>query len=212
MSRDKIILIGGGGHCKSCIDVIEQENKYTISGIIDLKEKIGQKVLSYKIIGSDDDLNTLVKEYEYFFITIGQISNSKTRENIFYKLKKLGCKFPTIISPKAYVSKTACIGEGTIIMHGAIINSEASIGYNTIINSNTLIEHETIIGNNTHVSTSCVINGQCKIGSNVFIGSSSTLINNVSLVDNVIIGASSLVTKNLAEQGTYIGTPAKNRQ
>ncbi len=30
--------MGGGGHCKSCIDVIEQEGKYKIAGIVDAKE------------------------------------------------------------------------------------------------------------------------------------------------------------------------------
>ena len=57
----KNILIGGGGHCKSCIDVIEQEGKYRIAGIVDLPEKLHQKILGYKIIAIDDDLPRLVE-------------------------------------------------------------------------------------------------------------------------------------------------------
>lgn len=41
-SKLKIILIGGGGHCHSVIDVIEQENRFNIAGIIDKKEHIGK--------------------------------------------------------------------------------------------------------------------------------------------------------------------------
>lgn len=66
-----IILVGGGGHCKACIDVIEKENKYKIAGIIDIREKLHQKVLGCEIIATDDDLPRLVKEYDYFLITIG---------------------------------------------------------------------------------------------------------------------------------------------
>ena len=48
--KEKIVLIGGGGHCHSVIDVIEQTNKYEIIGIVDTKENIGKKVLDYEII------------------------------------------------------------------------------------------------------------------------------------------------------------------
>ena len=56
---NRIILIGGGSHCKSVIDVIEQEAKYEIAGIIDKPQLLGSKVLGYPIIGSDSDLNNL---------------------------------------------------------------------------------------------------------------------------------------------------------
>ena len=59
--REKIVLIGGGGHCKSVIDVVEQENKYEIIGIIDTKENIGKRVLGYQVIGCDDDLSEVFK-------------------------------------------------------------------------------------------------------------------------------------------------------
>ena len=49
MSKPKLILIGGGGHCKSCIDVIEQEDNYEIVGIIDVPEKKGEKILNSDI-------------------------------------------------------------------------------------------------------------------------------------------------------------------
>ncbi|HIE16406.1 MAG TPA: hypothetical protein EYP69_05735, partial [Bacteroidales bacterium] len=56
MNRPKIILIGGSGHCKACIDVIEAENKFQIEGILDLPIKYGSKILGYKVIGNDDNI------------------------------------------------------------------------------------------------------------------------------------------------------------
>ena len=67
--KESIILVGGGGHCKSCIDVIEEEGRFSIKGIIDLPEKKGEKILGYPIIGSDDDLEKLSKAYHYLLIT-----------------------------------------------------------------------------------------------------------------------------------------------
>ena len=65
-----IILVGGGGHCKSCIDIVETESKYEIKGIIDVPEKLGQDILSYKIIGNDEDIPHLTKSGVYFLLKI----------------------------------------------------------------------------------------------------------------------------------------------
>ena len=54
----QIILIGGGGHCKSVIDVIEQEDKFKIAGIIDKSELLDSNILGYPVIGNDLDLET----------------------------------------------------------------------------------------------------------------------------------------------------------
>ena len=120
---DKIILIGGGGHWKFCIDVIEQEGKYRIAEVVDVPEKLHRKILNYEIIATDDDLPQLVKDYENFLITLGQIKNLDKRIKIFQTLKESGTKVPVIISPLAYVSKHAEIGDGTIIMHHTLINA-----------------------------------------------------------------------------------------
>ena len=133
--KEKIILIGGGGHCKSCIDVIEQERTFQIAGIVDLPEKLHQKILGHEIIATDDDLPRLADEYENFLITLGQIKGPEKRIRIFQTLKESGAKLPVIISPFAYVSKHAKIGDGTIIMHHALINAGAKIGSNCIINN-----------------------------------------------------------------------------
>jgi len=173
MKKD-ILLIGGGGHCKSVIDVIEQEGEYSIAGIVDKKELIGKELLGYKFIGSDDDLERFFKIYKYAVITVGQIKSNAIRVKLFNQLKKIGYNLPTLISPLAYVSKYASIEEGTTIMHHALVNVDAKIGKNCIINTKALIEHDAVIGNNCHVSTGSIINGGTVVAENSFVGSNST--------------------------------------
>ena len=172
--KEKIVLIGGGGHCHSVIDVIELENRYEIIGIIDTKENIGKKVLGYEIIGCDDDLETIFLSCKNALITVGQIKTSDLRIKLFVKLKNIGFNFPVIISPIAYVSKHAIIDEGTVIMHHALVNANVKIGKNCIINSKALIEHDCIICDNCHISTSSVINGGVTVKANTFFGSNAT--------------------------------------
>lgn len=190
----KIILIGAGGHCKSCIDVIEREKKYKIIKIFDKNKKI-KKLLNYKVF-LQKNLDTSLKK-NYAFITVGQIKNSEIRYNLFKKLKKYGFKIPKIISPYAYVSKHAHIGEGSIVMHNAVVNAGAKIGKNCIINTSSLIEHDVIIGDHTHISTNAVINGGTKIGSKVFFGSSSVTKQNIIIKDNILISAKKFIKKDI---------------
>lgn len=172
--KQKLLLIGGGGHCRSVIDVIEQENKFEIAGIIDKKELMGQEVLGYKIIGCDDDLETLRTQYEFAFISVGQIKTPKIRMVLFEQLKILGYELPSIVSPLAYVSKYAKVGEGSIVMHHALVNANANVGKNCIINSKALIEHDAIIEDNCHISTGAIVNGGACVKEGSFYGSNVT--------------------------------------
>ncbi len=208
MNKKEIILIGGGGHCKSCIDVIESTNEYSIAGIIDDKSKIGKKVLGYPIIGCDDDLISLNRKYKFALITVGQIKSNKARVNIFKKLKEANYTLPIIIANTAIVSKHATIKEGTIIMHQTIVNANANIGHNCIINSKALIEHDVKIGDHCHVATHATINGNVVVNNNCFIGSCSCISNGISINNNTTIGTYTLVNKNINIEGTYIGVPA----
>jgi sugar O-acyltransferase (sialic acid O-acetyltransferase NeuD family) len=189
--KEKIVLIGGGGHCHSVIDVIELTNKYEIIGIVDTKENIGKQVLDYKVIACDDDLETIFQTCKNAVITVGQIKSNQIRVKLFEKLTKIGFNLPIIISPLAYVSKHSSIDEGTIIMHHVFINANVKIGKNCIINSKALIEHDVVVEDNCHISTASVLNGGVIVKENTFFGSNATSKQNIEI--DGFIKAGSLV-------------------
>jgi len=194
---NKIILIGGGGHCKSVIDVIEQENKFEIAGIIDKPELLNSKILRYPVIGNDSDLKILAKKYKYALVTVGQIKYSSTRAKLYQLAVEARFTLPSVISPHAHVSKYSIVGKGTVVMHKAVINSNSIIGNNCIINSCSLIEHDVKVGDNCHISTGAIINGHSQIGNDTFLGSGSIVKNGVSISQKKIISFGSVVSKDL---------------
>jgi len=207
---ETIILVGGGGHCQSCIDVIETEGKYRIAGIVDMPKMVGEKILGYPIIGTDDDLPKLAKEYKNFLVTVGQIKSATIRIRIFKTLAELGVNLPVIVSPFAHVSKHVVLGVGTIFMHHVIVNAGAAIGVNCIINTKALIEHEAFVGSHTHISTGAIVNGQCEVGSECFIGSNAVLANNISIANRTIVAAGCVMLASAFKEGnTYVGQRAK---
>lgn len=202
-----LILIGGGGHCKSVIEAAESIGR-EIMGILDLPEYIGSNCLGYKIIGNDDDIPKYVDDCE-FIITLGFIKNPMPRIRLHRLVEKSGGKFATIIASTAHVSKHAEIGDGSVILHHATVNAGAKIGHGCIINTAANIEHDVTVGDYCHVSTGVMINGDCKIGNSCFIGSGVVVVNGISIVNECIVGAGSLVSRNIEMSGTYIGTPIR---
>lgn len=206
MNKNNLILIGGGGHCKSVIDVAESAG-FNILGILDMPEEVGKPVLDYKVIGIDDDIPQYVDKAE-FVITVGFIKNPAIRIKIYNKVKEAGGKLATIIASTARVSKYATIGEGSVVMHQAVVNAGAKIGGNCIINTFANIEHDAQIGHQCHISTGTMVNGDCKVGDRCFIGSQSVLANGITVGDDIIIGAGSVVRKSIEKKGIYSGNPA----
>lgn len=202
-----LILIGGGGHCKSVIEVAESAG-YEIKGILDMPDEVGKEVLSgHKVIGTDDEIPQYVEECD-FIITVGFIKNPALRIKLYNKVKAAGGRLATIIASTAHVSKYVELGEGTVIMHQAFVNAGAKIGDNCIINTFVNIEHDAEVGNQCHISTGTMVNGECKIGENCFIGSQSVCANCIEIASDIIVGAGSVVRKSIRVKGIYAGNPA----
>lgn len=207
--KKELILIGGGGHCKSCIDVIESEDLYSIKGIIDSSKHESVKILGYEIIGDDRKINELIEKGFYFLVTVGQIKTSQTRNSIFQKLVDGKAQIATIYSPSAQISRHSSVGEGTIVMHSVNINASAVIGKNSILNSGALIEHDVTVGSHVHVSTHAILNGNVIVGDGCFVGSNAVIGHGIKVVDNCIIGAGTVVVHDLEQPGVYVGNPAR---
>jgi sugar O-acyltransferase (sialic acid O-acetyltransferase NeuD family) len=189
MSKKNIILVGGGGHCHSCIDVIERCGEFNIVGVVDSFLLVDTKVCGYPVLGKDEDLPSLLNLADHALVTIGQLRSSELRERLYEKLIKIGYILPSIISPSAYIAREAHVGKGSIVMHHAIVNTKASVGYNCIINTKSLIEHDAVVLDHCHVSTGAIVNGGAKVHSGSFVGSSAVVVHNVIVPEKSFIKA-----------------------
>ncbi|SEP70640.1 sugar O-acyltransferase, sialic acid O-acetyltransferase NeuD family [Ectothiorhodospira magna] len=153
--------------------------------------------MGYQILGSDEDLPSLLTQIPLALITVGQIKSPETRKRLFSIIKKNGGQLPVVKSPDAYCSRHATLGEGTILMHGSLINANACIGENCIINSHALIEHDARVAAHCHVSTGARINGGVSISEGCFIGSGAVIREGVEIGSGAIIGAGQIVMRDV---------------
>ena len=209
MAKKKIVLIGGGGHCKVVISILKKLDNFEIAGIVD-NYKSEDFISGIKIIGTDDDLRDTYKSGIYYaLITVGSTKDNAKRYTLFNMAKEIGYKFPVIISPEAIVDESVRIDEGTVIMPGSIINIDSSIGKNCIVNTGAIIEHDCKIGNYCHIAPGVHISGVVNIGELSFIGIGATIIQGIKIGKNVTIGAGSVVIKDIPDNVIAVGNPAK---
>lgn len=190
----RLLILGNGGHAISCREVIDSTEEFNFAGFIS-KNLQNDK----DIIGVDSDLEMLFESIKFACIGIGQIKSNAQRIASFNKLKQIGYTFPVIIASTAYVSSSAEINEGTIVMHKAFINSQSKLGINSIVNTGAIVEHGASVGNHCHIATKAIINGDATIGDNSFVGSGATILQGVNIGKNSIIGAGVIVKKNTEE-------------
>lgn len=196
---NNLIIIGARGHGKVVADIaqlIGYKEIVFLDNNHELKECDG-----YPVLGPD----TMSKELGGdIFIAIG---NSKIRKRLMEREKDR--KFPVLIHPSSVIAKDVEIGEGSVIMAGAVINSGAKVGRGCIINTSSSVDHDCVVGDFCHISVGAHLSGTVEVGEETWIGAGTTVSNNLSICSNVTIGVGAAVIRNITENGTYIGVPAK---
>ena len=199
---NQVILVGG------FIEIIElcEENDIQIHGIID---NCGKDTLySYNVLGNDQDALTFQSELKGYPLIL-----SPDRPDLRKKLKQhyqeLGFNFFQIISSYSKISKSASIGEGTIVQAGVNVSSEVEIGHFVKLNSMANVMHNSTIGDLSTIAPNAVILGYVSIGEECYIGANATIMPRIKIADRVTIGAGAVLTKDIHEQGAiYAGVPA----
>jgi len=210
LAKEKIVLIGGGGHCKVVISQLKKLNKFEIAGIVDKEKAAGALINGTEFIGNDEDLENLYQQgIQYAFVTVGSIYDNVKRQELYANVKVIGFKFPVIISPMAIVDENVEISEGTIIMPGCVVNADAVIGKNCIINTGAIIEHDCKIGDHCHIAPGVQMSGGVELGELSFIGVGSSLIQGVKIGRHVTVGAGCVIIDDIPDHSVAMGNPGR---
>jgi sugar O-acyltransferase (sialic acid O-acetyltransferase NeuD family) len=199
-----LLIIGTGGQGKVVLDCAK--NYYdSITFMTNDTHSLGIK--GYPIIYEQEiPVDNIIKNYDEVIVAIG---NNRARLKISLEYKDKGMKLATIIHPKAVVSESAVIGEGTVVFANAVINPYATIGKACIINTGAIIEHDCILQDGVHISPNAAMGGTVFIGERTWVCVGSSIANNIKIGENSVIGAGSVVIKNVSDNVLVAGVPAK---
>lgn len=206
----RMVFVGGGGHAKILIELVNSSGIYEIVGILDPVLEIGEKVCDVPVLGSDDMLRNLYgKGIVNACIGVGSTKSNEKRRRLFENALRNGFTMPALIHNKAIVSQSAVVLDGVHIMAGAIVQPGSRLGENTIINTAAVVDHDCSIGSHVHVCPGAVVSGDCIIADGAFIGAGAVLINGVKVGKNSVVGAGAVVLKDVPDDALVKGVPAK---
>jgi sugar O-acyltransferase (sialic acid O-acetyltransferase NeuD family) len=205
MSKSNIILFGYSGHAKVVIDCFESHD-ITISGYFDKKEAADNvHYLPFFGFEQEIDLKESVNNCDVF----PAIGDNKLREIIISTMKESGLKQTRCVHISSALSNYATVGLSSMVGPNAVINSGVIVGNGVIINSNATVEHDCFIEDYCHVAPGAILAGNVKVGKSTFIGAGATIKQGVTIGKNVTIGAGSVVLKDIPDNETWAGVPAK---
>ncbi|WP_219834506.1 acetyltransferase [Paenibacillus sp. R14(2021)] len=205
---ESIVIFGAGGHAKSVIDVIEQEGRYRILGILDNHKPVGTVFYGYEVLGDESWLTASDTRIYGGFAAIG---DNWTRSKVTAAIlaAQPSFTFVTAIHPRASVAKGAVIGAGSVLMAGAVVNADTVIGEHCVINTNASVDHDSIVGDFVNLAPNAASGGQVRIGSFSTLSLGAGVIHSVTIGEHALIGAGAVVLSDIESRSVAYGTPAK---
>tara|TARA_B100001248_G_C27356932_1_gene444324 strand:+ start:839 stop:1459 length:621 start_codon:yes stop_codon:yes gene_type:complete len=202
--KKNLVCIGNGSVAKISVEILKNEKTYQNIKIIQIPNNFKDKKVFNNLV------NKLRKNNETDFILgFANIKLLEKNWEVFQFFKKKGVKFINIVDPSAIVNKSVKLGKGIKIYPGVIINTGCIIKDNVLINTGSVIDHDCKISENSQIAPGCRLAGNVKIGRSTFIGIGSSIIQGVKIGKNCIVGAGSVVIKNIPNNSTYAGVPAR---
>ena len=194
----KLAIIGAGGHGKVVGEIALLNQYETIDFFDDRFREI--KSFPFTIVNTLDYLKEHLKDYDAFFVAIG---NNQIRSEKIEWFKNHKMNVVSLIHPKSTFSKFSSLGIGTCVMANAVVNPGTLIKEGVIINTSSSVDHDCVIEDFAHISPNCSLSGDVRIGKFTHLGTGTSVYPGVHIGNDVKTGIGSRVFRNILDQTIY---------
>jgi len=206
-----LVVLGAKEHAKVMVATLEDStNGWKVVGFLDDNPALrGTTLLDRPVLGPLSMLEELAGSGTVQGALIGvSCGHMPLRAKLFARAVGLGLDVPTVISPAAFVHRTATVGRGGAVLAGAIVHAFATVGQNFVAYSNAVVEHECVLGDNVYLGPNVSFCANCQVGANTFIATGASVIC-PRLGSDVIVGAGAAVVDDVPDGSVVAGVPAR---
>lgn len=205
-----IVIIGSSGHARVIIDILEQEAKYRIVGLLDSYKPPDTELLGYRVFGTEEDLPALLaaRVCDGGIVAIG---DNWARASMIAKIRQLAPEFRFIsaIHPSACIARDVRVGRGTAVMAMAVVNTGSRIGEFCILNTRCSIDHECVLGDFSSLAPGAVTGGRVQIGAYSVVAIGAIILHDIKIGEHTVIGAGATVIRDVPDHVVAYGVPAR---
>lgn len=204
-----VIVIGGGGHAKVVLSVLARLRTFAILGYLDPIDR--GPILGYAWLGDDSSARQLSNDHGRLAVVlgIGKTDGRSDRLSLLQRFALVGCVFPVVVAPTAFVAEDVELGDGTVICDGAIVQAGTKIGRAAIVNTGARVDHDCVLDDDVHIAPGAVLSGGVHVGKGTLVGVGACCKQNMKIGSNCTIGAGAAVTSDCKDGALYIGVPAR---
>ena len=204
MSR-KLAILGASGHGKVVADTALEagwESLVFFDDGFDDRSFFG----CWPVAGSTYALIASVRDFSGVIVAIGQnrIRLAKSRE-----LAAAGAVMSTLIHPRAYVSRNAALGPGSVVFAGAVVQPGCSFGTACIVNTGATVDHDCNLADGVHVCPGANLAGGVVVGECAWLGIGCSVRQSISIGADSVVGGGGAVVCDVPAGATVVGVPAR---
>lgn len=197
-----IIIFGGGGHGKACLDLVRSLGTYRVVGFVDDGISADREIMGLPVLGDSQILAELYAQGVRLAVNaVGGIGNVAVRIKVFRTLAEAGFACPAVVHPTAFVEASAALSPGVQIFPYAYVGSEARIGFGSIVNTGAIISHDCNLGEVVNISPGAILAGEVQVGERTLIGMGATINLRAKIGANARIGNGATVKLDVPEDG-----------
>lgn len=178
------VLVGAGGHAKVLVETIRAHGG-AVSCYVDARDA---DWLDARRKASDAEAQPADGP---IVLGIGGMTLKALdrRLDLYLSYRRRGFSAQPLVHNAAWISASASIGAGTVVLAGAVVQPAVRIGEAAIVNTGAIVEHDSVIGDGTHVAPGAIVLGNCRVGRCCMIGAGAVLLPDTEVPDNTLVAA-----------------------
>ena len=213
-----LLLIGGGEHAGVVAEAAETDAvRWRLVGFTDPRPALGTlgstgaRHLGDDAVALAGFAAAATDERPDLVLAVGGVGDPGGRRRVAATVERLApwARWAIVFHGTAWVSPSAELSDGTVVLAGAIVNAGATVGPHAIVNSRAVVEHDVRIGAFVHLGPGAVVGGGARIGSDVTIGMGALIRDHITVGDGATIGMGAVVVADVPPGVTVVGSPAR---
>jgi sugar O-acyltransferase (sialic acid O-acetyltransferase NeuD family) len=213
-----LIVLGGGEHARVVIEAARtQPDRWVVQGYVAPNASDGGADVPW--LGDDAALAARLEGLPVTdrpWLVLG-FGGGETADGLAARAattERFGpdTRWAIVVHATAWISPTATLGDGTVVLARAVVNTGADIGRHAIVNTAAVVEHDVLLGAGSHVAPGAVIGGGTRVGEHAFIGLGSSVRDHIEIGAGAVVGMGAVVVGSITPGTIVVGVPARRHE